>query len=84
MTALTCHISAQGVARVEMKRPHVFNAVDETMIAELNATFSRLGSDPSGKLLKMFGAGMFVSPHKLTVDQDGNLWMADNGAHQVL
>jgi sugar lactone lactonase YvrE len=40
--------------------------------------------DPSGKLLRMFGAGMFVSPHKLTVDKDGNLWMADNGAHQVL
>ena len=22
---------------------------------------------------------MFVSPHKLTVDEEGNLWMADNG-----
>src|SRR5207248_6539025 len=40
--------------------------------------------DPSGKLLKSFGAGMFVSPHKLTVDQSGNLWMADNGSHQIL
>jgi DNA-binding beta-propeller fold protein YncE len=39
--------------------------------------------DPSGRLLKSLGAGMFVSPHKLTVDKDGNLWMADNGAHQV-
>ena len=39
--------------------------------------------DPSGKLLKTFGAGMFVSPHKLTVDEDGNLWVADNGSHQV-
>jgi DNA-binding beta-propeller fold protein YncE len=38
---------------------------------------------PSGKLVKSFGAGMFVSPHKLTVDDGGNLWMADNGAHQV-
>ena len=35
--------------------------------------------DTSGKLLKSFGAGMFTSPHKLTVDKDGNLWMADNG-----
>ena len=26
---------------------------------------------------------MFVSPHKLTVDKDGNLWVADNGSHQV-
>src|SRR6266852_6372367 len=39
--------------------------------------------DASGKLLKNFGAGMFVSPHKLTVDKDGNLWVADNGSHQV-
>jgi DNA-binding beta-propeller fold protein YncE len=39
--------------------------------------------DTSGKLLKTFGAGMFVSPHKLTVDKDGNLWLADNGANQV-
>jgi len=22
---------------------------------------------------------MFVSPHKITVDKDGNLWVADNG-----
>ena len=40
--------------------------------------------DPSGKLLKALGAGVFVSPHKLTVDKDGNLWAADNGSHQVL
>jgi sugar lactone lactonase YvrE len=39
--------------------------------------------DTSGKLLKNFGAGMFVSPHKLTVDKDGNLWVADNGSHQI-
>ena len=39
--------------------------------------------DTSGKLLKAFGAGMFVSPHKLSVDKDGNLWLADNGGHQV-
>jgi hypothetical protein len=26
--------------------------------------------DTSGKLLKTFGAGMFVSPHKLAVDRD--------------
>jgi sugar lactone lactonase YvrE len=39
--------------------------------------------EPSGKLLKNFGAGMFVSPHKLTIDKDGNLWVADNGSHQV-
>src|SRR5437899_9188064 len=35
--------------------------------------------DPSGKFLKGFARGMFVSPHKITVDHDGNLWVADNG-----
>jgi sugar lactone lactonase YvrE len=39
--------------------------------------------EPSGKLLKNFGAGMFVSPHKLTVDDAGNVWVADNGSSQV-
>jgi DNA-binding beta-propeller fold protein YncE len=39
--------------------------------------------DTSGRLLKQFGAGLFVSPHKLTIDKDGFLWMADNGSHQV-
>jgi len=39
--------------------------------------------DTSGKLLKSLGAGLFVSPHKLTLDKDGNLWVADNGSHQV-
>ncbi len=39
--------------------------------------------DTSGKLRKTFGAGMFVSPHKLAVDKEGYLWLADNGGHQV-
>jgi hypothetical protein len=39
--------------------------------------------DTSGKLQRTFGAGMFVSPHKLAVDRDGFLWLADNGGHQV-
>lgn len=39
--------------------------------------------DTSGKLLKSFGAGVFVSPHKLTIDKEGFVWVADNGSHQV-
>ena len=35
--------------------------------------------DTSGKLLKSFGKGLIVSPHKITVDKDGNVWVADNG-----
>ena len=33
--------------------------------------------DSSGKLLKSFGAGMFIFPHKIYVDADGNIWVVD-------
>ena len=32
----------------------------------------------SGKLLKHFGKGLFVQPHGLTVDKDGNVWVTDD------
>ena len=35
--------------------------------------------DTSGKLLKSFGKGLIVSPHKITLDKEGNVWVADNG-----
>ena len=33
--------------------------------------------DPTGRLLHMFGAGLFMFPHGLTIDSSGNLWVAD-------
>jgi DNA-binding beta-propeller fold protein YncE len=33
--------------------------------------------DPSGKLLKSFGVGLFAYPHGFTVDDNGNLWASD-------
>jgi streptogramin lyase len=33
--------------------------------------------DQSGKLLRHWGGGMFVFPHGLTIDKDGNLWITD-------
>jgi len=33
--------------------------------------------DPSGKLLKSWGEGMFLFPHGTTVDREGNLWVTD-------
>jgi len=32
---------------------------------------------PSGKLLKNFGAGLFVLPHGIFADKDGNVWVTD-------
>jgi sugar lactone lactonase YvrE len=33
--------------------------------------------DTSGKLVTSFGAGMFVRPHGIHVDRDGNVWVTD-------
>jgi DNA-binding beta-propeller fold protein YncE len=45
--------------------------------------------DISGKLLKSFGAGLFLQPHGIAVDAAGNVWITDDqGAagkgHQVI
>ena len=45
--------------------------------------------DSTGKLLKAFGAGMFVFPHGMCVDKQGNIYVTDaqgkNGkGHQVI
>jgi peptidylamidoglycolate lyase len=37
----------------------------------------------TGKLLNSWGAGLFIMPHGLTVDHEGNLWLTDVGLHQV-
>ena len=47
-----------------------------------------LAFDPSGKFLRSFGGGMFIFPHGIHVDTDGNVWVTDGqGAegkgHQV-
>src|SRR4051812_46072519 len=34
--------------------------------------------DESGKEIRSFGAGMFVWPHGIHVDRDGNVWVADS------
>jgi sugar lactone lactonase YvrE len=44
--------------------------------------------DADGKLVRSFGAGMFLWPHGITVDRDGNVWVTDaegNGeiGHQI-
>jgi sugar lactone lactonase YvrE len=36
--------------------------------------------DHTGKYVKSFGAGMFVTPHGLTVDREGNIWVTDQDA----
>ena len=33
--------------------------------------------DPSGRWIRGFGAGLFVWPHGIYVDPDGNVWVTD-------
>src|SRR5262249_29397417 len=45
--------------------------------------------DPSGRLLRSFGAGLFVFPHGIGMDKKNNVWVTDGQGkegknHQVL
>jgi len=61
------------------------DAHDHIWVAERCGANSCAGSklapilefDTSGKLLKSFGAGMFVFPHGIFADKDGNVWVTD-------
>ena len=64
-----------------------FNTVppgSATCIGRGEANPPILQFDPSGKLLKAFGAGMFGYPHGFTVDRDGNLWVSDVNDKQTV
>jgi len=60
-TTLQITREADGVARVTMNRPDVFNAFDETMIAELDAAFTALGADPAVRVIVLAGSGKHFS-----------------------
>jgi len=40
--------------------------------------------DAKGKYLRSWGKGMFGNAHGMRVDLDGNVWVTDNGDHQVM
>ncbi len=50
-----------GIARVTMNRPDVYNAFDETMIAELDAAFTSLADDAGVRIVLLAGAGKHFS-----------------------
>ncbi len=43
-----------------------------------------LGFDAAGRIVRSWGAGQFVSPHGAHVDSSGDIWVVDQGAHQVI
>ena len=40
--------------------------------------------DTKGKYLRSWGKGMFGNPHGMRADRDGNVFVTDNGDHQVM
>jgi streptogramin lyase len=44
---------------------------------EMSVLPTILKFDAAGKLVRSFGAGMFVFPHGMHVDRDGNIWVTD-------
>jgi methylglutaconyl-CoA hydratase len=61
MKTLAVDHGATGVTTVEMARPEVYNAFDETMIAELTEVFTTLGQDPSVRVIVLAGQGKAFS-----------------------
>jgi len=40
--------------------------------------------DPKGNVVKSFGAQMFIWPHGLHVDREGNVWATDSGSESAV
>jgi DNA-binding beta-propeller fold protein YncE len=40
--------------------------------------------DKTGKYLRSWGRGLFGNPHGLRIDKNNNVWITDNGDHQVM
>jgi len=60
-TALDLQRRPDGVAVLTMNRPAVFNAFDETLIAELDAAFALLGSEAGVRAIVLAGSGRHFS-----------------------
>ena len=39
---------------------------------------------PDGRMIRSWGEGLFLRPHAVRVDPEGNIWTVDNDTHQVL
>ena len=61
MATLTIERLPSGVATLTMSRPEVFNAFDETMIAEMDAAFAALIDDGAVRIIVLAGAGKHFS-----------------------
>jgi len=71
------HVNRDGNIWIFHRCFNTIPAGHATCIGRGDANPPILEFDPSGKLLKSFGAGLFAYPHGFTIDPDGNLWTSD-------
>src|SRR5712691_9724277 len=71
------HLDASGNVWVFHRCFNVVPPGSATCVGRGPANPPILEFDPSGKLLKSFGVGLFAYPHGFTIDGDGNLWVSD-------
>ena len=71
------HLDATGNVWVFHRCFNVVPPGSATCVGRGPANPPILEFDPSGKLLKSFGAGLFAYPHGFTIDGNGNLWVTD-------
>jgi DNA-binding beta-propeller fold protein YncE len=71
------HVDGKGNVWVFHRCFNVVPAGSATCIGRGPANPPILEFDPSGKLLKSFGVGLFAYPHGFTVDGNGDLWATD-------
>ncbi len=61
-----------AVIRCDLATPEDFGR--ECLNSDLDTVFR---FDPDGNVVESFGGGMFIWPHGLDVDADGNVWVTD-------
>ena len=67
------------IIRCDASEPDRFG--NECLDSELDPV---LKFDLDGNLIKSFGGGMFIWPHGLDVDQEGNVWVTDAVANKYI
>src|SRR5262245_8274783 len=79
-------IGAVGKVAIDPDGRHVWAVIRCEPLADPNRfgdecrdskTDSVLKFSPEGKVVKSFGGGMFIWPHGIDVDRDGNVWVTD-------
>jgi streptogramin lyase len=64
-----------------VERCGVNSCIEDPATGRLSKTDPVLHVDENGKIIKMFGGGMFVGAHGIFVDKDGNVWITDYQAN---